>query len=278
MDKRNYSRLTGWIFVIGAVLGLFLSIFGLMILWSTRASVTRQVTETAALVGQAIQSTSETITVTSSTLDQAGTDLGLVQKMIGDMANTLGSSSGMISSTADLMGTNMVDFVNNTQTSLTSVQNSAKMIDSMLKTINGVPLLGPWLGKGYNPNMPLEDSVANVSRSLDPLPGAFTKIQRDLKVSSADVATVKTEMEVLARQVDAIQTSLQNARQVVSEYRGILDDVQARYNAFEKDLPAAINIVYLVLTLVLLWMLITQAGLLIQGLMLLEAVKVTGPP
>lgn len=269
MDRINYSRLIGVIFVIGAVFGLIISIGGLILLWSTKASVTSQVTGTADLVGRTLKATSDTITVAGGTLDEAGADLTLIQGMLGDMAKTLGDSSGMISSTGDLVGTNMVDFVNNTKTSLVSVQNSAKMIDNTLATINSIWVVGPALGKGYDPNLKLQDSVANVSRSLDPLPDAFNKIKRDLDVSSANVATVKTEMDALVKQVDAIQSSLDEARQVVNEYRSIINNVQLRYDAFEKRLPAVITTFYLGLTLVLIWMFITQVGMLLHGIMLL---------
>lgn len=269
MDRKNYSRLIGVIFVVGAVFGLIISIGGLIVLWSTKANVTSQVTGTAELVGRTIKATSDTVTVAGATLDEAGADLTLVQGMLGDMAKTLDNSSGMISSTADLVGTNMIDFVNNTKTSLVSVQNSAKMIDNTLATINSLWVVGPALGKGYDPNLKLQDSVANVSRSLDPLPEAFTKIRRDLDVSSANVATVKTEMDALTRQVDAIQSSLDDARKVVIEYRGIMNNVELKYSAFEKRLPVLITTFYLGVTLILIWVFIIQVGLLLQGITLL---------
>ncbi len=268
-NRRIHSRLSGAIFVIGAVFGLVISISCLIILWSTKADVTRRVSSTAALVGSALTATHEMIGVVGTTLDQAATSLQITQSMVSDVSRTLNDSSGLISSTADLVGTNMVDFVNNTQTSLASVQNSAKAVDSILTKISSVPLIGPYLGGGYSPDMPLEASVANVSRSMDPLPGSLTKIRRDLDVSSANVSTIHADIQTLAGQIDSIKANLEQARKVVDEYRNILADVQTRYDAFESRLPVTINIIYIGVTLVLVWILITQIGMLIRGIELM---------
>ncbi len=264
-----HSRLSGVIFVIGAVFGLMISIGGLVVLWSTKADVTRRVSSTVALVGSALTATREMIGVVGTSLDQAGTSLQITQGMINDVSGTLNDSSGLISSTADLIGTDMVDFVNNTQTSLASVQNSAKAVDSILTKISSVPLIGPYLGGGYRPDLPLEASVANVSRSLDPLPGSLTKIRSDLDVSSTNVAAIHADVQTLAGQIDSIKANLEQARNVVEAYRGILADVQTRYNAFESRLPVTINVIYFGVTTVLVWILITQIGMLIRGIELL---------
>jgi adhesin HecA-like repeat protein len=269
MENRSHSRLTGIIFVIGAVFGLIISIGGLFVLWSTKDKVNRQVTGAVSLFGDALTATRDTIGVVSSTIDEADGNLDAVHQMILDVSDTLDQSSGLISSTGDLIGNNMVDFVTNTQTSLVSVENSAKAVDSILTKITAVPFIGGYLGNGYNPDIPLQESVANVNKSMDPLPDSLKKIRRDLDVSSANVATVKGEVTALAIQIDAIQSSLMDARRMVVEYRRILSDVQSRYDKFEQRLPGMINTFYVGLTGVLIWVLITQLGMLLHGIELM---------
>jgi methyl-accepting chemotaxis protein len=269
MEHRDHSRLTGVIFVIGAVFGLVISIGGLIVLWSTRAEVTRQITSTAHLFGEALIATQDMIEVVSTTLDKAEADLDSVHQIIQDVSGSLDQSSGLISSTGDLIGNNMVDFVSNTQTSLSSVENSAKAVDSILTKITAIPLIGAYLGNGYRPDLPLQESVAKVNQSMDPLPDSLKKIRRDLDVSSANVATVQAEIAALATQVEDIQTSIKDARQVVVEYQRILSTVQARYDTFEKRLPVRIDTVYFGLTAVLIWMFITQLGMLLHGIELM---------
>jgi len=135
--------------------------------------------------------------------------------------------------------------------------------------INSVPFVGPYLGNGYNPDLPLQASVAEVSESLDPLPDSLTQIRRDLDVSSANVSTIKSEMETLAKQLESIQSNLVEARKVADEYSKILSGVQTRYDKFENRLPLTIDTIYIGLTGVLIWIFITQLGMLIHGIELL---------
>ena len=107
--------------------------------------------------------------------------------MIDGMGKSMDDSGGLIRSTADLVGVEMVGFVNNTQTSLTSVQSSARVVDDFLGLLSSLPLIGA----RYKPDVPLEDSIALVKTSMDPLPDSLLKIRRDLDVSAANVATLK---------------------------------------------------------------------------------------
>ncbi len=265
MERKLHSRLVGILLVTGAVMGLVISLSGLGWLWSSKAKLARSLTGTVALFGSALSATHETINVIGTSLDQAGADLKLVNTMIDDVARSLEESSGMISSTGELIGTDLVGLVTNTQASLAAVQNSAKAIDSILSKITAVPLVGGFLGNGYNPEVPLQASVAEVSRSLDPLPGSLVSIRRDLAVASANVATVKAEVQTLGKQVGAIQTSIEDARKVVDRYREVLDEVQTRYDAFEERLPGMIDMVAIGVSAILVWILITQVGMMMLG-------------
>ena len=71
MNGLRFSRLTGVIYVIGAVFGIIFSLGGLFFLWTTRTEVVQTVTGTAALVGQTLEATRETIAVIEASLSQA---------------------------------------------------------------------------------------------------------------------------------------------------------------------------------------------------------------
>ena len=266
----------GRLYTISGILGLLIGLVGLIVLWGTRSSVDRDINATVDLIGRSLNVTEDTIAVVDTSIQKANTDLDMVQKMMSQMSDSLGSSREMINTTADLVGGQMVDFLDNTRTSLDAVQTSANVVDNMLRTITGIPLIGPWLGgQRYNPAIPLGDSVANVKKSMDPLPGTLTGIQKDLKTSSDNVATIKGQIDALSQQVEGIRLSIADTRNVVNEYRDVLSVVQTRYQLFQNQLPLAINTVYILLTLLLLWILLSQAGMLLHGLELLGIPVIT---
>lgn len=269
MDRHRFSRLTGVIYVVGAIFGILISLGGLIWLWSTRSAVVESVTGTAALAGETLNATRDTIAVIGESLDQAAADLETIQAMLLNSGKTLEDSGGLIRSTGELVGVEMVNFFDNTQTSLDSAKNSARMIDNVLSTLNRIPLIGPSLGRGYDPDVTLEQSFINVAASMQPLPDNLRKIRRDLDVAAANASTLQAEIETLAGQVADIQTSVSNAQRVTETYRKILVDLQGRYDRFEERLPLVVNTIYYGITAVLVWMFITQMGMLIHGIELM---------
>ena len=265
MEKSRFSRLTGVIYVVGALFGLLISIGGLAVLWSTKSAVTRTVTDTVELASRTLDATRITIQVVSDSLEQASTNLDLIHEIIGDVASSLQDSNGLLTTTAGLVGNDMVSFVEETQASLATVQTSARLVDDTLRFISGIPFIG---GR-YRPEVPLQDSVAEVSNSLEPLPESFNKIRRELDVSAANLDVVQREVELLGEQVQEIDTSLSEAIDVVDRYRLILVDLRDRLDVLERYLPAALNTIYLGSTAVLIWIFITQLGLLLHGIEML---------
>jgi hypothetical protein len=265
MERSRFSRLTGVIYVVGALFGLVISIGSLFLLWTTRADVTRDVNATVNLMSRTLDATRDTIQVVGSSLGQASTDLELIRGIIQDVALTLDDSTGLITSTAGLVGGDMTSFVRETQISLASVEASARLVDDTLRIVSIVPFIGP----RYQPEVPLQESVASVSRSLDPLPASFGRISRELDVSAANLSVIQYEIELLVNQLDGIHTSITSAQLVVEEYRLILVELRSSLDGVENRLPAMIDTVYLAITALLISMLITQLGMLVHGIALL---------
>lgn len=271
MERNLHLRLSGIILSAGAVFGLILSLVCLVWLWVGKDGVMGQVSGTAALFGSGLEAAHELASAAGKPLDEAARDMETVHTMLNNISGTLEESSGVFDSASALIGGDMVDSVSHTQSALASVEKSARAVDSILNKINSIPLLGPWMGGGvYDPELPLQASVADVSRSMNGLPDALTKVSRDLDVSSANIATIRAEVEVLGEQVGAIRGGLAEAQGAVEQYQARLKDAQARYGAFEKRLPGMINGVYTALTLALVWMLMVSAGMGSYGVYLLR--------
>jgi hypothetical protein len=256
--------LTAGISIAAAVLGIVLALAALLAIWLTRDTLTRQVDEMVSLTGRTLSATRRTIDVTGTTLDKAAGDLETITKMVGDLGGTMDDSTGLIESTGKLVGEDMVDFVNDTQVSLGSVEVSAQVVDDFLRIVSSIP----FVGSRYRPAVPLQESVANVSESLAPLPDAFLKIQADLETASANAETLRGEMDTLGDQIEDIGQSVSEARQVVTEYESILASVQTRYDSFQARINRWMTIAYASLTTFLVWMVLSQIAALMQAIAL----------
>lgn len=266
MERSRYSRLIGVIYITGAVFGIIISLAGVIGLWATKPRVTRAIGATVTLGGQMIDATRGTVEVAATSLDQASIDLEAMQKITTQVSTTLEDSTGLISSTSTMVGKDMVGFVGDFQSSMKSVQSSARIVDDFLGVVGNIP----FIGSRYRPDVSLEESFAQVNRSLDPLPKKFTDIQRQLEVASANVAVMQKQIESLTTEIAGINDSLDRAKVQAEEYRTLLRDMRDRWTALQRRLPVILTILYLGITSLLVWIFISQLGILIHGIELLR--------
>jgi hypothetical protein len=198
----------------------------------------------------------------------------MITLMIDDLSGTLEDSSGLITSTGKLVGEDMVSFVNDTRLALGTVESSTRLVDDFLRIVSSVP----FLGSRYRPDVPLQESVASVSESLEPLPEAFLKIQGDLQTASANADTLKGEVQALGEQIANIQTSVSDARKVVGDYESILTDIQTRFDRVQARINRWMTMIYASLTIFLAWMLLSQISALMQVIALFNRPTILPPP
>jgi hypothetical protein len=109
-----------------------------------------------------------------------------------------------------------------------------------------------------------------VSSALNPLQATFITLERDIRVASASLATVQGEIEALSRQITDIEVSIDQATVVVSDYQIILSDLNERLDRLQAILPALIDTFYLAVTVVFIWIGISQLGALLHAIDLLR--------
>jgi methyl-accepting chemotaxis protein len=263
--RTGFNRLTSIVLMIGAIFGLILSLYGLYALWTIKPAITSGISELVDLADRTLDATENMLQVMDTSLDQAVVDLSLMRQILVDSGQTIGQSTSTIDDTAKLMGESLPQIIVETQDALIGTQTTAGLIDDMLSTLSNIPLIGPSLGSRYRPEVPLRDSIAQVNRSLDALPDSFVKIQRDMNTASAGMSTMKGELEALSRQVADIEQSIQAAQKEVKAYQLILADVRDRLESLNQRVPLLVDTVYLAVTIVLIWLGISQLGVLLQS-------------
>ena len=169
---------------------------------------------------------------------------------------------------ADLMKNELPTTISSTQTSLISAQESARIIDTVLRALTRIPFVQrpvqPARAAAYRPGV--------VSDSLDGLPGSFITMGDSLTEASENMQTMQTDVTLIATNIDTIQASLK-AQTVVSQYRTVVADLQEKLEGTAERVPGTINRAAgadLCLRMVGL----TQIGLLFQGMEMLGYVLV----
>ena len=261
-----FSRILGFALTVAAIAGLIFSGWGLVRVWTIKNTFTDDVLDTIALTKSTLEATSSGLIVAQDSIDQASLDVISIKNTLEATNRALKATNPVVVSLSDLLENDLPNAIDATITSLNSAQSSAQVIDNFLRTISSIPFLPV---EPYNPSVPLNESLASVSDSLESIPGSLKDMEEGLNRSQGNLIVIQAEFSIMARNVERLNTSLSDAKVVVIEYQDVVSEIQTRVDRLETSIPRRINTLAWFLTFFLIWLAITQFGLLAQGIRLL---------
>lgn len=264
--KRAIFSFLGILLVVASISGMAISIFGIVGLWRIEANIKTSVNETLALLDTALQTTSDGLAVASQSLDQADDSLAALVITIQAAGKSVEETLPLIDTLSSVTTRDLPQTISTSQQAIQSARVSANVIDSTMRTLAAVPFLGV---AGYNNTVPLSDSLADLSNSLDPISDSLTSMEESLSASRDNLSDIGASSAEVAKNIAAIRASLGQARQVITQYESVVTTLQQQAAAARKNAPANLDRVAWFITIVFLWLGLTQIGLLLQGLEML---------
>lgn len=264
------SRILGVLLVVAAIFGLIFSGWGLVRIWTIKGQVTEDVLSTVELTQTTLTATSDGLFLAEQSLTQAKVDVISLKNTLEATGRAIRATNPIIASLSNLMKNDLPDAIQATQMSLETAQSSARLIENFLRTLSSIPFLPI---EPYNPEVPLQESLQEVSDSLDRIPASLLDMEDNLRQSQGNLILIQAEFNIMARHVQQINESLTNAETIVVEYQQVVSEVQERVSSLENDIPRRINNLAWWLTFILIWLAITQLGVLLQGVSLLTTAR-----
>jgi chromosome segregation ATPase len=256
-------KLIGVLLMIAAIIGLFISVAGIGFFWRIEDPLTQNIQSTIDLLSQTMTTTAQGLTITQSALEGSVATISSLQSTVQTTANTIKSSSPMVEEISTLMQEDLPRTIQATEASLRSAAQSAQVIDGLLGTLSGIPLLGPSLN--YNPEVPLSTALEEVAENLSSLPGSFANMKDSLEESTSNLETFQADLTVMAESIGEIQKSVAQYDQVIQGYQQSIEQVITGLDNLKENIPTYVHYLVLGLTLFFVWMAIAQLGLLTQG-------------
>jgi hypothetical protein len=264
------KRLLGYIFVVAAAAGIFFSIFGLVEVWRVKATLAQSVSDNLALLDQTLGTTADSLTLVGQTLQTLSSDVGAIRTTSEALTQAVHSTSPILDSLSTLTGKALPNSISATQLALTSAQASALLIDNVLGALSSIPFspVAP-----YKPQVPLHTALAQISTSLDEIPPSLATINASLVAGKTNLAQVEDELSRISVTVKQTSDNLDSAQKIIDQYKTIAS--QAKTNVEAAQLAAAgwISGLAWAATFILVWLMISQLGLGLQGIEILTATR-----
>ncbi len=264
--RKTLYRITGVALIIATILGLAVSLTGLVGLWRVQPKVTAQLQSSVDLLQRSAQATAELLVVVDGSLEQVGKNVVLMKSAVDNVAASLDGTAAVTRTVGTTVGVDLVKVIRDTQSSLLAVGAGARLVDDTLALVSAFPLIGA----RYKPEQPLQASIQDVSVSLEPMPASLQNVQKGFENTAVSFESLKGNVADLGKSVEGIEASLNSAQGVVAQYQSIVSDTQKQLDELQTALPGGVRAVTWGLTGLLVWLFIAQAGLLTQGLELLR--------
>jgi peptidoglycan hydrolase CwlO-like protein len=258
-----FRRITGYALILASVAGLIFSLAGIIGIWGVQRNLTESLTETVDLLDLTMETTTQGLTVVDESLTKASTDVRALSATLQTTGKAIKDTNPIVVEVSELVADELPDAIFKTQTALTSAQASARLIERTLTIISNLPLLPI---EAYNPPVPLDVALGEVVTSLEPLPDTLSAMESTLSTSQGNLIMIEAEFNIMARHINEINGSLTGARAVITQYQGVVSSLQEQINNLQTNLPTWMNMATWFITIGLVWLGLTQLGLLAQGL------------
>jgi methyl-accepting chemotaxis protein len=257
-----FRRITGYALILASIAGLLFSLAGIIGIWGVQRNLRESLMETLDLLDITLVTTTQGLTVVNDSLIKASTDVRALSATLQTTGRAISDTNPIIVEVSELVSDELPDAVLKTQIALTSAQASARLIERTLTIISNLPLLPI---EAYNPPVPLEVALGEVVTSLDPIPESLSAMETNLNTSRGNLILIEAEFNIMARHIDDINTSVADARTVIHQYKGVVSTLQEQITSLQTNLPTWLNTAAWFITVGLVWLGLTQLGLLAQG-------------
>ncbi len=245
-----------------AALGILISLFLLFQVWQHRQPVTLELQDGVDHISSTLNLTDDGLVVIDQVVKNVYTSTAYLNEATVAFSQTILSTGQFMDTAGAFVGEDLINTITNTQTALDAAQASAKVIDNILGTLSKVPLIGIT----YNPSVPLNTALGEVSSSLDPLQSTLKDFQTNLESTRSNMEAFSVQVSQLNKNILGIQQNLEQAQGTISSYREQISLVNDWLDRIKANLPRWTNIAAWLITLVIAWLVIIQISMILQAI------------
>jgi ABC-type transporter Mla subunit MlaD len=278
-------RFLGITMVAIAISGIILSIAGLVIGRQMVDDIGSGLDNTLSLTSQTLDTVGDTLNITRQTVRDVNNSITTTHTTASNVARTINESRPLLDQISQVASHDAPDSIEAVQASLPNVVAVAGTIDQTLTTLNdfqfdrrilGIPLRFD-LGIDYAPNEPFDVSVNRIGASLDGLPARLRTLEIYLNVTDGNLYRVSQNLFALARDLENIGQSIDQVEPLLDDYVRLTTETNDMIRQTRSNTGQQVQTAKLVITIIFLYMGLTQIAPLYLGLeMLVGSKKVNG--
>jgi len=271
------KRVIGLMMVLIGASGIVVSVLSARFGHQAVDNITLNLDSTLQLVNQSLDNVSETLVLARSTLTEVTGAVDTVEETTDNLATTVRETRPLLSQIGTVATEDVPDSLEAIETAFPSLEQVAGVIDSTLTTLNSFrieeEILGVEfnydLGVDYEPEIPFDESVANLGDSLDGLPESLRSLQVYLNVTTGNLDTMSQDIYNLADDIGDVNEQIGELDPILSEYLVIIGEINDDTRAVRQMISTNVTTMKQGITVLAVWFALTQVAPLYLGFELL---------
>jgi methyl-accepting chemotaxis protein len=268
-----FRRTLGLVMLLIGVLGLVLSIAGATYGYRLIDNFGDGLKSSLDLTSQSLDTVKETLFLAKTTLGQANDGLDMVAGAANDLSETISQTRPLLGEIAQVVSHDVPDSVEAVQTAVPYMAQAAATIDDTLtflsnlrieQRILGYPIYFD-LGIDYAPEVSLEESINRIGYSLEGIPPRLRGLAVYIDTTNGNLETISQDIMVMSRDLDTINSSIADIAPLLDDYVRIVTEISDSIRQTRASLSQQLYMVKLVVTMVVVWIGLTQIAPLYLG-------------
>ena len=267
-------RILGVLVMSAGILGLVLSLTGLVGVWVVKPTVADYANATIITLNDSVSTSQQAMEITGQALGVTIESVDALSAMLSATAATVEDTMPVLIQLNTFMGDKPPTTIGSAS-SLESAQQAAQVLDSAIQSLDtfrtvlsGVPLLGAVVEQpeeGYDPEKPMADSLGDLASSLEDLPELFTEVAANMDNADDNLEAIQSNLITMSDSVGLISKSLGEYQVMVLQSQSSMENLSKMLTNLQNNLTSILNGAAIVFSLFFVWLLAAQVVILSQG-------------
>lgn len=268
-------RLLGVLVMIAGILGIVISLAGLVFVWLVKPAVAGSIDTTMVTLNDSVATSQKAMEITGQALGATVDSVDALVDMLGATADSVEDTKPVLLQLNSFMGEELPTTLESATESLTTAQEAAVVLDSAIVSLDAfrfflsaTPFFAGTVEQSvepYDPENSLADSLGDLAADLEALPPMFIEMAADLNQADDNLDTVQDSLTTMADSVGMISNSLGEYEAMVGQSQSSMDELKIMLGNIQANLTNTLNTVAIGISLFFLWLLAAQIVILSQG-------------
>jgi ABC-type transporter Mla subunit MlaD len=266
-------RILGLVMLLIGVLGIGLSIAGAVYGYRLVDNVGDGLKSSLDLTSQSLDTVKETLLLAQTTVGQVNDGLDTVTSAVTDLSQTISQTRPLLGEITQIISHDVSNSVEAVQTAVPYMAQAAAAVDDTLTILSnlrieqqilGFPIRFD-LGIEYAPEVSFEESINQAGHSLEGVPPRLRGLEVYMDTANDNLERISQDVLAMSRDLDTISNGITDVAPLLDDYVRIVTEINDSIRQTRASLSQQLYMVKLVVTMVMVWIGLTQVAPLYLG-------------